>query len=83
MYLLTRSASPQFGRPITVRVIRERTERHTYHGWTWLDVYVLNAKGDATERRELFVRPDGLRPTQPSDAPRRDPVRRNTTRADR
>ncbi|MCX5065607.1 hypothetical protein OOJ91_06895 [Micromonospora lupini] len=36
---LTRAASPQFARPIIVRVIRALTDRHTYHGWLWIDAY--------------------------------------------
>ncbi|MFF5056047.1 hypothetical protein ACFY1S_22985 [Micromonospora sp. NPDC000663] len=42
---LTRDASPQFVRPITVRVIRVLAERHTYHGWVWIECYELGATG--------------------------------------
>ncbi|WP_309244433.1 hypothetical protein [Micromonospora parastrephiae] len=52
---LTRSASPQFIRPIYFRLIRVRTDLHTYDGWAWLDGYQLNARGDAVARRELYV----------------------------
>lgn len=69
MYLLTRAASPQFGQPIVVRVIRELIERHTYHGWAWVDCYVLDRNGDATEKRQLFVRPEGLRPVRVRPVP--------------
>ncbi|GAB3854448.1 hypothetical protein GCM10029963_47470 [Micromonospora andamanensis] len=62
VYLLTRDASPQFHAPILVRVIRELTDRHPPHGWTWLDVYQLDRHGDATEKRQLFVVPTGIRP---------------------
>jgi hypothetical protein len=58
--LLTRAASPQFVRPITVRVIRHRADLTTYDGWTWIECYQLDARGDAVERRELFVMPAGL-----------------------
>ena len=58
---LGRTASVQFCRPITVRVIREIEGRHTYDGWTWIEAYELNAKGDAVAKRELFVQPAGLR----------------------
>ncbi|MGW1057772.1 hypothetical protein [Micromonospora rubida] len=58
---LTRAASPQFVRPITVRVIREMKNQHTYHGWTWVEAYELNAAGDAVAKRELFVLREGLR----------------------
>ncbi|MFI1195749.1 hypothetical protein ACH4T9_21195 [Micromonospora sp. NPDC020750] len=57
---LTRAASPQFVKPITVRVIREMKNQHTYHGWTWVEAYELNAAGDAVAKRELFVLREGL-----------------------
>ncbi|WP_435822952.1 hypothetical protein [Micromonospora haikouensis] len=57
---LTRAASPQFVKPITVRVIREVPDRHTYHGWTWIEAYELDARGDAVAKRELFVLREGL-----------------------
>ncbi|WP_307868312.1 hypothetical protein [Micromonospora sp. C95] len=60
LLLLTRAASPQFVRPITVRVIRHRTDRSTYDGWTWIECYEIDARGDAVERRELFLMPAGL-----------------------
>ncbi|MGC5330864.1 hypothetical protein [Micromonospora sp. DT62] len=83
VYLLTREASPQFATPITVRVVRERTDLVTYHGWTWIEAYQLDARGQAIDRRELYVRPDGMRPTQAPSAARtpstqrRAPARRN------
>ncbi|MFF0720847.1 hypothetical protein [Micromonospora sp. NPDC003816] len=64
-------------------MIRERTDRNSFDGWTWIEVYVLDARGDATDRRELFVRPGGMRPAPPPAAPRRTPVRRNAPRAAR
>ncbi|GIJ12819.1 hypothetical protein ACFFMR_13925 [Micromonospora andamanensis] len=74
VYLLTREASPQFATPITVRVIRERTDRSSYDGWAWIEVYQLDSRGEAIDRRELYVRPDGMRPAPP---PRhRAPARR-------
>ncbi|MET7948172.1 hypothetical protein [Micromonospora sp. NPDC005324] len=57
---LSRSASPQFVRPITVRVIRELTDRHTYHGWTWIEAYELGPDGSARAKRELFVLREGV-----------------------
>lgn len=56
---LTRAASVQFMRPITVRVIRV-LDWPTYDGWLWLDGYELAASGDAVTRRSLFVMPAGL-----------------------
>ncbi|MEU1588070.1 hypothetical protein [Micromonospora sp. NPDC005710] len=70
--LLTTAASVQFRTPIVVRVIRELPERHTYHGWLWLDAYELNRNGDAVARRELFVMRDGVQvQTHPSTPDRR------------
>ncbi|MBM7082708.1 hypothetical protein [Micromonospora humidisoli] len=57
---LSRAASVQFVRPITVRVIRVLTDWHTYDGWVWIDAYVLDAAGDAVSRRTLFLRPAGV-----------------------
>ncbi|MEV2241389.1 hypothetical protein [Micromonospora sp. NPDC049891] len=74
-----RPASPQFAKPITVRVIRERTGRLTYDGWAWIEVYQLDSRGEAIDRRELYVRPDGMRPAPPF--PHRPPVRRAAARA--
>ncbi|WP_199523616.1 hypothetical protein [Micromonospora craterilacus] len=61
VYLLTRDASPQFVKPITVRVFREQTDWHPPYGWTWIQCYQLDTYGDATAKRQLFVMPDGLR----------------------
>ncbi|MEV6366218.1 hypothetical protein AB0L86_04910 [Micromonospora musae] len=74
---LTRAASPQFVTPITVRVVRELTDRYPPYGWTWIDCYQLDARGDAVDKRELFVMREGLqwlvpRPAAPA---RRAPVR--------
>ncbi|WP_203980585.1 hypothetical protein, partial [Micromonospora phaseoli] len=58
--LLHLSASPQFSRPMVLRLIRI-LPRTTYDGWLWVEGYQLNAAGDAVERRELFVRVAGVR----------------------
>ncbi|GGM57758.1 hypothetical protein GCM10011608_48340 [Micromonospora sonchi] len=84
VYLLTREASPQFGNPIMVRVIRELTDRQTYHGWTWIDCYQLDRHGDATDKRQLFVRPEGMRSVTVPPVPyaaRRSPRRSGVGRA--
>lgn len=75
---LTRAASPQFVRPIAVRVIRELTDRHTYWGWTWIEAYQLNTRGDAVAKRELFVLREGLR-WQPPGPHAATPAARSTT----
>lgn len=56
------AASVQFAgsRALTFRVIRV-DPRITYDGWLWIDGYVLGPTGEATERRVIFVRRDGLR----------------------
>ncbi|MFG1838451.1 hypothetical protein ACGFH8_08460 [Micromonospora sp. NPDC049175] len=56
---LTRAASVQFMRPISVRVIRV-LDWPTYDGWLWIDAYELGPSGDATARRSLFVMTAGL-----------------------
>ncbi|MEV0899595.1 hypothetical protein [Actinoplanes sp. NPDC049802] len=45
---------------MTFRVIRV-DPRITYDGWLWIDGYVLGPTGEATERRVIFVKRDGLR----------------------
>lgn len=55
-------ASVQFayGRTLLFRVISV-DPKPTYAGWAWLTGYALDDTGDAVERREIFVRKDGLR----------------------
>ncbi|OWV03870.1 hypothetical protein B5D80_21395 [Micromonospora wenchangensis] len=79
---LTREASPQFVRPITVRVIRELTDRHTYDGWAWIEAYELGPDGLARRRRELYVRRAGVRRLPcPPPAAARPPAPRAATRS--
>ncbi|MCX4472339.1 cytochrome P450 [Micromonospora sp. NBC_01655] len=42
-------------------MIRELRDRHTYHGWTWVEGYQLDVRGEAVAKRELFVLREGLR----------------------
>lgn len=75
LFHLTRAASVQFVKPIRFRLIRVMDERITYDGWTWIEGYQLNEKGDAVARRELFVQQAGLRKlTSPALSPRTRPV---------
>ncbi|MGA4728017.1 hypothetical protein ACPB67_11400 [Micromonospora taraxaci] len=55
-------ASAQFSgdRALTFRVVQV-CDRPTYEGWVWLTGYVLNRRGDATAKREVFVQLAGLR----------------------
>ncbi|MFI9641037.1 hypothetical protein ACIG87_13370 [Micromonospora sp. NPDC051925] len=69
LVVVTRAASVQFVKPIRCRVIRV-LDWITYDGWCWLDVYQLNAKGDAVVRRSIFVQPAGLQIENPVPAPR-------------
>ncbi|MFI5832278.1 hypothetical protein ACIA5A_01190 [Micromonospora sp. NPDC051300] len=61
LLLIGRAASVQFVRPFHFRVIRV-LDWTTYDGWTWLDGYQLDARGDAVARRSIFVRRGGLLP---------------------
>ncbi|GIF15278.1 hypothetical protein Ate01nite_53100 [Actinoplanes teichomyceticus] len=56
------NASVQFAdtRRLLFRVISVG-DRPTYEGWAWLQGYSLNSAGEAIERREIFVRHEGLR----------------------
>ncbi|SCE90807.1 hypothetical protein GA0070607_3083 [Micromonospora coriariae] len=83
---LTRAASPQFVRPLTIRVIRELADRHTYHGWVWVEGYELGRNGVALAKRELFVLREGVRvltaaPTIVAQPATRGSVRRTSVRA--
>ncbi|MEU7619409.1 hypothetical protein AB0B27_25400 [Micromonospora rifamycinica] len=69
LVVVSRAASVQFLRPINCRVIRV-LDWITYDGWCWLDVYQLNAKGDAVVRRSIYVQPAGLEVVQPAPTPR-------------
>ncbi|GAA3755068.1 hypothetical protein [Micromonospora maritima] len=55
-------ASVQFGgdRALTLRVVSVGPEL-TYTGWVWLTGYVIDRRGVATARREIFVQLAGLR----------------------
>lgn len=65
---VTRTASPQFVRPILFRLIRVRAEWITYDGGAWLDGYQIDAKGDAVARRSIYVQPAELQPPSPAQS---------------
>ncbi|MBB5114471.1 hypothetical protein FHU28_004310 [Micromonospora echinospora] len=70
-------ASVQFGgdRALTFRVVSVGPEvPHT--GWIWLTGYVLNRRGTATVKREIFVQRAGLRRATSTLAPSRSRVTR-------
>ncbi|MCZ7435311.1 hypothetical protein O7598_02795 [Micromonospora sp. WMMC241] len=61
LLLISRAASVQFGKPFHFRLIRV-LDWTTYDGWTWLDGYQLDERGEAVARRSIFVMRRGLRP---------------------
>ncbi|GAA4575477.1 hypothetical protein GCM10023176_44850 [Micromonospora coerulea] len=54
-------ASVQFAgdRALTFRVVSV-CDRPTYAGWVWLTGYVINRRGQATAKREVYVQLAGL-----------------------
>ncbi|MFG1649642.1 hypothetical protein ACGFIE_06920 [Micromonospora sp. NPDC049275] len=63
-------ASVQFAgdRAMTFRVVSV-SDQPTYQGWVWLTGYVVNRRGDATAKREIFVQLAGLRSAGASTSP--------------
>lgn len=57
--LLDRAASVQFTSPITFRVIRVE-DAGTTDGWVWLDGYQLDERGNAVDKRSVFVQLSGV-----------------------
>ena len=58
-----RAASVQFdGRSGFMFWVSRVDDRLTYVGWCWLLGYQLNRRGDAVQRRWIFVRVAGLHP---------------------
>ncbi|MFU8850797.1 hypothetical protein ACNAW0_07400 [Micromonospora sp. SL1-18] len=55
-------ASVQFAgdRALTFRVVSV-CDRPTYTGWIWLTGYVINPRGNATAKREIYIQLAGLR----------------------
>ena len=57
-----RDASVQFaGQPRFVLRVISVCPKPTYRGWAWITGYVLDGKGNAVAKREIFVRLAGLR----------------------
>lgn len=78
-----REASVQFSGAsgFILRLIRVQ-DWPTYDGWTWLEGYQLDDRGEAVDRRTIFVRVAGLRVLRPP-ARRRPPPAERRLRADR
>ncbi len=55
-------------RALTFRVVSV-CDRPTYHGWIWLTGYVINRRGTATAKREIYVQLAGLRRVSSSKCP--------------
>ncbi|MFI5486058.1 hypothetical protein [Micromonospora echinaurantiaca] len=64
-------ASVQFAgdRALTFRVVAV-SDQPTYPGWIWLTGYVLNRRGEATTKREIYVQLAGLHPAPSTPDPR-------------
>ncbi|WP_240638924.1 hypothetical protein [Micromonospora ureilytica] len=61
LLLIGEACSVQFAgdRALRLRLVSV-DPRPTYHGWVWLTGYVLNDKGLAVDKREVFVQQAGL-----------------------
>ncbi|WP_431882397.1 hypothetical protein [Micromonospora gifhornensis] len=71
LLLIDGRASVQFAgdRALTLRVV-SISDRQTYDGWIWLTGYVIDRRGNATTKREIYVQLSGLRRTSERAAPR-------------
>ncbi|WP_255509828.1 hypothetical protein [Micromonospora sp. AP08] len=70
-------ASVQFAgdRALTFRVVSV-CPKPTYTGWVWLTGYVIDRRGQAIDRREIFVQLAGLHRATSTPAPSRSRVSR-------
>ncbi|MGW0217038.1 hypothetical protein ACWDXH_21875 [Micromonospora chokoriensis] len=72
LLLIGEACSVQFAddRALRLRLVSV-DPRPTYQGWVWLTGYVLNDKGLAVDKREVFVQQAGLRvlPAAPALTP--------------
>ncbi|MET8362870.1 hypothetical protein ABZU53_04790 [Micromonospora sp. NPDC005194] len=59
--LVGAACSPQFtgNRALRLRIVSVG-ETDPYHDWIWLTGYVLDARGNATAKREVYVMKAGL-----------------------
>ncbi|SCL71305.1 hypothetical protein [Micromonospora peucetia] len=71
-------ASAQFAgdRALTFCVVSV-CDQPTYAGWVWLTGYVLDRRGNATAKREIYVQLAGLRPVASPPTPQRLPATRS------
>ena len=67
-------ASVQFaGHRALVFRVSSVCDRPTYTGWVWLTGYVLNRRGNATAKREVYVQLAGLHCATSTPSPSRSP----------
>ncbi|MEU8219324.1 hypothetical protein AB0C47_26575 [Micromonospora taraxaci] len=71
LLLIGEACSVQFAddRELRLRLVSV-DPRPTYQGWVWLTGYVLNDKGLAVDKREVFVQQAGLRVLHAAPVPR-------------
>ncbi|MEU8042760.1 hypothetical protein AB0B71_01265 [Micromonospora echinofusca] len=68
--LIGEACSVQFAgdRALRLRLVSV-DQSPTYHGWVWLTGYVLNDKGLATDKREVYVQRAGVRVLRATPVP--------------
>ena len=70
LLLIGAEASVQFGGDRALRLrLASVDQAPTYHGWVWLTGYVLNDKGLATDKREVYVQRAGVLVLRAAPAP--------------
>ncbi|PZF96487.1 hypothetical protein C1I93_13825 [Micromonospora endophytica] len=82
LLLIDSRASVQFAgnRALLFRVVSV-SDRPTYHGWIWLTGYVLDRRGEAIDKREIYVQLAGLRPAASQTLPPRRSRQPTATRS--
>ncbi|MGC4771522.1 hypothetical protein ACLQ25_21440 [Micromonospora sp. DT44] len=78
--LIGAACSPQFtgSRALMLRLVSVG-EPDPYHDWIWITGYVLDARGDATAKREVYVMKAGV-VIQRRTAPAGEQPRRSSSR---
>ncbi|WP_433551372.1 hypothetical protein ACQP08_27505 [Micromonospora zamorensis] len=62
LLLIGEACSVQFAGDRALRLRLASVDlRPTYHGWVWLTGYVLNDRGVAVDKREVYVQQAGVR----------------------
>ncbi|RZT82530.1 hypothetical protein EV382_5839 [Micromonospora violae] len=63
---IDREASVQFRRQRFMFRVISVCPKPTYRGWAWVTGYQLDARGNAVDKREIFVQLAGLHPVRRS-----------------